>query len=126
MKIRIDDPLAARNTGSYSPAVRSGPLIAISGQGPLTPAGERIPGDIAAQTAATMENVKRLVEAAGGTMDQVVRCTCFLADIGDFDAFDAIYRSYFHEPYPARTTVGAELDDILVEIDALVWVGKDS
>lgn len=123
MRTRIMDPLAATNTGSYSPAVRMGPLLVISGQGPLTPDGEIIPGDITTQTRNTMENIRRLVEAGGGRMDQVIRCGCFLADMSDFNAFDAVYRTYFDAPYPARTTVEAGLDGILVEIDALVWLG---
>jgi 2-iminobutanoate/2-iminopropanoate deaminase len=122
-RTRIDDPAAAPNTGSYSPALRFGPFIAVSGQGPIDPSGAVVPGDIRAQTALTLDNVRRLVEAAGGRMDQVVRCTCFLADISDFDAFDEVYRTYFRDPLPTRTTVAAGLDGILVEIDALVWIG---
>lgn len=122
-KTRITDPQAAPNTGSYSPALRAGPWVIVSGQGPLDPEGRIVPGDIASETALTLENVRRLVEAAGATMDDVVKCTCYLADIADFDAFDAVYRGFFRDPLPCRTTVAAGLGGIRVEIDAMAWVG---
>ena len=125
MRQRIDDPLAATNTGAYSPALRAGPWILVSGQGPLRPDGSIISGDIATQTRATLENVRRLVEAAGGSMSQVVKCTCYIADISLFPAFDGAYREAFAEPSPTRTTVEAGLDGILVEIDAMAYLGDE-
>lgn len=125
MRRRIDDPAAAPNTGAYSPALRAGPWVIVSGQGPLRPDGSIIEGDIATQTRATLENVRRLVEAAGGTMDQVVKCTCYIADINKFSEFNEAYRQAFSEPLPARTTVEAGLDGILVEIDAMAYLGDD-
>jgi len=119
---RIVDPLAAPNTGSYSPALRVGPLVMVSGQGPIDRHGAIVDGDIRAQTALTMENVRRLLAAAGAGMDDVVKCTCYLADIADFAAFDAVYREYFSDPLPCRTTVAAGLDGIRVEIDAMAWL----
>lgn len=124
MRTRIDDPLAAPNTGSYSPAMRVGPWILVSGQGPLRPDGSIIPGDIAVQTRATLDNVRRLVEAAGGSMDQVAKCTCYISDMSMFSEFDAAYRAAFSLPYPTRTTVEAGLDGILVEIDAMAYLGE--
>jgi len=121
-KQRIVDPLAAPNTGSYSPALRVGPLVMVSGQGPIDPDGKIVDGDIRAQTALTMDNVRRLVEAAGASMDDVVKCTCYLADIADFDAFDAVYRQYFRDPLPCRTTVEAGLSGIRIEIDAMAYL----
>jgi 2-iminobutanoate/2-iminopropanoate deaminase len=121
----IDDPLAAPNTGAYSPALRVGPWILVSGQGPLRPDGAVIPGNIAAQTRATLDNIRRLVEAAGGSMETVVKCTCYIHDINEFSEFDAAYRATFSEPYPTRTTVEAGLDGILVEIDAMAYLGDD-
>jgi len=122
-KTPFTDPKAAPNTGSYSPALRAGPWVIVSGQGPIDAAGNIVPGDIESETARTMENVRRLVEAAGATMDDVVKCTCYLADIADFDAFDAVYRSFFRDPLPCRTTVSAGLAGIRVEIDAMAYVG---
>ena len=122
MRRVIADPLAAINTGAYSPALRVGPWIFVSGQGPLRPDGSIIEGDITVQTAATLANVRRLVEAAGGRMEQVVKCTCHLAHMTDFAAFDATYRAAFAAPYPTRTTVESGLDGILVEIDAIAFL----
>jgi 2-iminobutanoate/2-iminopropanoate deaminase len=120
---RIVDPFAAPNTGAYSPALRVGPWVMVSGQGPIDEKGAIVEGDVGAQTELTMENVSRLVEAAGGTLDDVVKCTCFLGDIADFQAFDAVYRSFFRDPLPCRTTVEAGLDGIRVEIDAMAYLG---
>jgi 2-iminobutanoate/2-iminopropanoate deaminase len=121
-KKRIDDPDAAPNTGSYSPALRVGPWLFVSGQGPIDANGEIVAGDIIEQTKLTMENIRRLVERGGGRMDDIVKCTCHLQNIADFDAFDAVYRSYFSEPLPTRTTVQSGLAGIAVEIDAMAYV----
>lgn len=119
MKQKITDPDAAINTGSYSPALRHGDWVFVSGQGPIDPQGEIVSGDIAAQTRLTMDNIARLLAAAGAGMDQIVKCTVYLQDIDDFDRFDTEYRRHFSDPLPARTTVQAGLDGILVEIDAI-------
>lgn len=121
-KKRIDDPKAAPNTGSYSPALRFGPWLLVSGQGPIDAAGQIVPGDITEQTRLTMENIRRLVESGGGCMDDIVKCTCHLQDLRDFEAFDAVYRSYFSAPLPTRTTVQSGLNGISVEIDAMAYV----
>lgn len=126
MKQVISDPLAATNAGGYSPALRVGDWVFVSGQGPISPQGDIVAGDIEAQTRLTMENVKRLLEAAGGCMDQIVKCSCFLANMDDFSAFDAVYRSFFDGTLPARTTVQAGLDGILVEIEATAMLGGDA
>jgi 2-iminobutanoate/2-iminopropanoate deaminase len=110
-------------TGSYTPALRCGDLVFVSGQGSIGPDGTVVPGTIADETARTLANIRALLRAAGTDLDRVVRCTCFLADIGDFDAFDAAYRAAFGGHRPTRTTVGAALDGIKVEIDAIAWVG---
>jgi 2-iminobutanoate/2-iminopropanoate deaminase len=121
MKSQIADPEAAANTGSYSPALRIGPWVYVSGQGPIDPAGNVIAGDIVAETRLTMHNVARLLKAAGAGMDDVVKCTVYLADLAEFKAFDAEYRSHFADPLPARTTVQAGLQGIRVEIDAVAY-----
>jgi 2-iminobutanoate/2-iminopropanoate deaminase len=122
MRYVISDPGAAGNTGAYSPALRVGPWIFVSGQGPLRPDGSVIPGDIGVQTTATLHNIRTLVEAAGGRVEDIVKCDCFIANMQDFPAFDAAYRHFFHEPFPTRTTVEAGLDGILVEINAVALV----
>lgn len=121
MKSKIADPEAATNTGSYSPALRVGPWVYVSGQGPIDPAGNVIAGDIVAETRLTMVNVARLLKAAGAGMGDVVKCTVYLADLAEFEAFDAEYRNHFTAPLPARTTIQAGLQGIRVEIDAVAY-----
>jgi 2-iminobutanoate/2-iminopropanoate deaminase len=82
---------------NFSPAIRTGNLLFVTGQ---VGAGD----DVAAQTRATLERVKALVEAGGSTMANVVKCTVFLTDIADYAAMNEAYRGYFPEPRPARST----------------------
>jgi len=109
-------------SGSYSPGiVAEGRLVFVSGQGPLRD-GEVVAGDIEQQTRLTLDNVAAVLAEAGATMADVVRCGVFLQHLDDFAAMDRVYREYFDAPLPARTTVGADLDQILVEIDCIAVV----
>jgi 2-iminobutanoate/2-iminopropanoate deaminase len=109
--------------GAYSPAVRAGDFLFVSGQVPRDPRTGRISGgDFAAQTRRTLDNLRAVLEAAGATLDDVTAVTVYLADIGDWDAFNAIYRETFHPPYPSRTVVGAQLRGFLVEVSAVAYV----
>jgi 2-iminobutanoate/2-iminopropanoate deaminase len=119
----ISDPNAATNTGSYSPALKFGPFVMVSGQGPISPDGEIVSGSIEEETRLTMNNIKKYIEAAGATMDQIVKCNCFLEKMSEFEAFDAVYREFFKETFPCRTTVAAGLLDITVEIAAMAYIG---
>ena len=108
--------------GPYSPALRVGNLLFLSGQIPLDPAtGQIVEGDIRVQTTRVMENMRELLRAGGGDFAKVARTTIFLADMNDFAAVNEIYASYFAQPYPARATVQvARLPkDVRVEIDAI-------
>ncbi len=106
--------------GPYSIALTAGDLIVVSGQGPLDPDGPKIVGtDIKEQAKVTLDNVKNALAAAGATMDDCVKIGVFLADIGDFDAFNEVYRTYFKDPLPCRTCVECKMwGGILVEVDA--------
>jgi len=122
MKLAISSPDAPQAIGPYSPAVRAGQLLFVSGQVPIDPAtGNMIAGDIAAQTGRVLDNVGALLKAAGRTFADVVRTTVFLADMNDFAAMNEVYGRYFSEPYPARATVQvARLPkDARVEIDVI-------
>jgi 2-iminobutanoate/2-iminopropanoate deaminase len=122
MKIAISAPGAPRPIGPYSPAVRVGPLLFVSGQVPTDPAtGNLVDGDIAIQTRQVMDNIGRLLAAAGLDFSAVVRTTVFLADMDDFQAMNGVYGAYFLEPFPARATVQvARLPrDARVEIDLI-------
>ncbi|MES2202411.1 MAG: RidA family protein [candidate division FCPU426 bacterium] len=110
--------------GPYSQAVQAGPWIWASGQIPLDPStGIKIEGDIAAQTARCLENLKAVLSAAGADLSDVVKTTVFLADLGDFEGMNRVYGSYFPVDAPARSTVQvARLPkDARVEIEAVCY-----
>jgi 2-iminobutanoate/2-iminopropanoate deaminase len=110
--------------GAYSPAVRAGSLIFVSGQVPKDQrTGETLGGDVREQTRIVLGNAARVLEAAGASLADVVSVTAYLERIEDWDAFDEAYREAFEPPYPTRTTVGAALHGFLVEI-SLVAVAR--
>lgn len=114
---RINPPGAPAPRGPYSPAVRAGDFIYVSGQVP----GE--PGDVAEETRQVLNNVKRILEGCGATLADVVKCTVFLADGKDFAAMNAVYAEFFGEAKPARSTVvvAFAVPNIKVEIDAIAY-----
>ncbi len=108
--------------GPYSQAVRAGGFLFVSGQIPLDPATQQlVAGSVQAQTERVLENVKGIVEAAGSSLDRVVRTTVFLADMNEFAAMNEVYARYFPSQPPARSTVQvARLPrDARVEIDVI-------
>jgi 2-iminobutanoate/2-iminopropanoate deaminase len=118
----ITSASAAPAIGPYSPALRVGNLLFLSGQIPLDPAtGQIVEGDIRAQARRVLDNIGGLLQAAGADFSHVARTTIFLADMGDFAAVNEVYASYFSAPYPARATVEvARLPkDVRIEIDAI-------
>ena len=92
--------------GPYSQAVRAGSTVYFSGQIPLDPAtGNLVDGDIAAQARRAFDNLKAVAEAAGGSLDRVVRLGLYLTDLSQFAAVNAVMQDYFAAPYPARSTI---------------------
>ena len=92
--------------GPYSQATRTGNLVFLSGQTPLDPAtGNLVEGDIAAQARRAFDNLKAVAEAAGGSLDRVVRLGLYLTDLSQFAAVNAVMQDYFAAPYPARSTI---------------------
>ena len=106
--------------GPYSQAWAVGDFVFASGQIPVNPATGEIPEGIAAQTEQSCKNVAAIMEAAGVTMDNVVKTTCFLADIADFTAFNEVYAKYFTSK-PARSCVAVKdlPKGVLCEIEAI-------
>lgn len=110
--------------GPYSPAVRAGDFIHVSGQGPIDPVTDKIsPGDIKHQTALTLANLGRILEACGAAPSDVVKCSVFLKDISEFHQMNEVYAGFFGENRPARTTVEAKFhnDEMRVEIDCVAY-----
>lgn len=122
MKERIQTSGAPEPIGPYSQAIAVDGLLFCAGQGPIDPGtGQLVGGGVAAQTERTLKNLGAILEAAGLGYADVVKTTCFLADMDDFAAFNEVYAGFFGEPAPARTTIqAARLPlDILVEIEAI-------
>jgi 2-iminobutanoate/2-iminopropanoate deaminase len=117
-------PDAPPPKGAYSPGIRAGDLLFISGQVPRDPGtGELVGDDVTAQTRQVLRNVAGVLAAGGASLADVVSVTAYLANADDWGAFDAVYRETFQPPFPTRTTVGASLRGILVEISAVAYVG---
>ena len=122
MRQVISAPDAPKAMGAYSPAIKAGNLLFVSGQIPIDPAsGELVTGDIAAQTEQAMRNVGALLRAAGGGFEHVVRTTVFLADMDEFAAMNEVYSRHVAAPPPARATVQvARLPrGVKIEVDAI-------
>jgi len=122
MRDAISTEAAPEAIGPYSQAVRSGSLVFVSGQIPLDPVtGTMVDGDIAAQTHRVFANLRAILEAAGTSLDHVVRATVYLADMNDFAVVNEVYGTYFSSPAPARATVQAARlpKDARVEIDVI-------
>jgi trans-2,3-dihydro-3-hydroxyanthranilate isomerase len=116
-------PGAPAPVGAYSRAVRAGDMIFVSGQVPRDLVTGELQGEtLAEQTRGVLENVRLVLEAAGATMDDIVSVTAYLEDIGDWGEFNTIYREAFRPPYPSRTTLGAALHGVKVEISVVARV----
>jgi len=123
--IKTDNAPAA--IGPYSQGCKAGDYIFVSGQGPLDPQTGKVKGDtIEEQTRQTLENIKAILQANGASMKDVVKVTVVLTDLSKFKPMNEVYKTFFSEPFPARITYGASLalTGMLVEIDAIAYVGK--
>ncbi len=116
---------APKAIGPYSQGVVAGGVLYTAGQVALDPAKmELVPGDVKAQTERVMANLDAILKAAGTSFARVVKTTCFLADMGDFAAFNEVYAKWFGEHRPARSTVAVKTlpKDALVEVDVVALV----
>jgi 2-iminobutanoate/2-iminopropanoate deaminase len=110
----------ARPKPPYSPVVVSGDHVFTAGQVAHDAEGNLVGTTIEDQTRRTLENLRACLEAAGSSLDEVVKVTAFLADLDDFAGYNAVYAEFFSEPYPARSSFGVTLPHgILVEIEAV-------
>ena len=116
---------APKAIGPYSQAVRAGNTVYLSGQIPLDPkTGELVQGDIATETRRVFDNLKAVASTAGDGLQDVVRVTIYLVDLGDFAKVNEVMAEYFKEPYPARVTIGVAAlpRGAHVEVDAVMVV----
>ena len=124
-KQQITTRTGASPIGAYSQGLRVGDFIFVSGQGPLDPETGQIVGTtVEEQTGRVLENIKAILAAGGATLADVVKVSAHLSDLSLFERYNKVYAAYFPDPKPARTTVGSQLLGILVEIDAIAYVGE--
>ena len=107
--------------GPYSQAVRHGDTLYVSGQLPLNPETKKMDDDVSAQTEQSMNNIKAILQEAGSSMENVIRCGIFVTDLADFATVNEMYASFFEGDYPARATVQVAALPLgaKVEIDAI-------
>jgi len=118
----IDTPAdGVKPVASYSPAVRIGDLVAVAGQAGIDPeANARVDGGVRAELRQARANIEVALTSCGCTMDDVIRVDVFLQDLEDFEVLNEEYRGWFSEPYPSRTTIGANLlSGLAVEVTVL-------
>ncbi len=107
----------------FSPGIRLGEFLFVSGQGPIDHNGKVVEGDIKAQTRAALENFRTVVESADSTLDNVLQTTVYLKDLNDYAGMNEVYATFFAEPRPARATIQAELlFGMLVEIQGTAFI----
>lgn len=124
---RITPPGVPAPKAPYSPAVRAGDFIFVSGQGPNDPATNQMSfGDIQHETRIVLNNIKRILEGCGASVADVVKCSVFLSNGKDFAAMNEVYGEFFGANKPARTTVEAQfaVPQMKVEIDCIAYKPK--
>jgi 2-iminobutanoate/2-iminopropanoate deaminase len=122
MRKAVTTEKAPKPLGPYSQAIVDGDLIFVAGQGATNPqTGKKEVGDVRSETKRTFENLRAILEAAGSSLDDVLKCNVYLRDINDFAAMNEVYATFFSAPFPARTTIqaGALPGGIAVEIECI-------
>ena len=121
---RVFPPNSPTPRGPYSPAIRAGDFIFVSGQGPIDAVTDKlVVAPIEEQTRITLTNVQRVLAACEATMADVVKCSVFLRDVSEFPRMNEVYKTFFGDTCPARTTVEAKFfqAEMLVEIDCVAY-----
>jgi 2-iminobutanoate/2-iminopropanoate deaminase len=120
MRKEVFSEKGAKPAGIYSQGIiASGTPVYISGQGPRNPATNQIATGFREQAIQVFENLKVLLEAAGTDWAHVTKTNVYLADLKDFAEMNEVYQTFLTKPYPARTTVGVQLPNILIEVDCI-------
>ena len=110
--------------GPYSHAVVANGFVFVSGQGPFDPETGTMPDAFADQVRQTLENLQVILEAAGSSLDDVVKVNAYVTDLTRFAEFNEVYKEFFRQDPPARTTVATALLGILVEVDCVAQLGE--
>jgi len=127
-KQQITTTSGASPIGPYSQGLRVGDFIFVSGQGPLDPVTGKIVGEsIEEQTAQVLDNIKAILAAGNATMANVVKANSYISDIEFFERYNKVYKSYFPDPKPTRTTMVCQppVQGILVEIEVIAYIGNE-
>ncbi len=115
---------APEPAGPYSHAVVAGDFVYVSGQGPVRPETGEMPDSFEEQVHQTLNNLKSILEAAGSGLNHVVKVNAYITDLTRFSEFNEVYKEFFHDAPPARTTVATALLGMLVEVDCVAIVAQ--
>lgn len=111
---------APKRAGPYSHAVTANGFVFVSGQGPVDPETGTMPADFSAQVRQALRNMETILEGVGSSLSDVVKVNAYLANLADFDHFNAVYSTFFDEDkLPVRTTIGCTLNGMLFEVDCV-------
>ena len=125
---RLSPPGIPAPRGPYTPVVRAGDFLFVSGQVPVDPATQQMQlGDIAQETRRVLLNIQQALEGAGASLPDVVKCSVFLSDGNDFAAMNALYTEFFGQAKPARTTIACRfaMPQMKIEIDCIAYKPND-
>lgn len=120
LKRALSTDRAPAPAGPYSQAIAAGGFVFLAGQGPTAPDGSRIEGSFEEQARQTFSNLRAVAEEAGRSLADAVRVGIYLRDMADFSTMNVVYREFFPEPLPARTTIQSDLPGFDIEVDAIL------
>lgn len=124
MKRPVSTDAAPQPGGAYSQAIVAGDVVYLSGQGPFAADGSRVEGSFVDEARQTFANLAAVAEAAGGSLADAVRVGVYLRDMDNFGAMNELYREFFPEPLPARTTIQSDLPGFEIEVDAVLVLAR--